>query len=305
MTTSAAGAWPLWATTRAHEIREKIPPGERGPWENFGGLCTSRSPLPGTGTFGSHSAEEPWFFHCRAHKETSRRNHRMDQPWHARDHGLCTSCGAPAERTNPMTMGRACVEAEREHTTVARLLTKRHCAECAQNRIQLCQGRTCQESGNPLPVQRAGCCHITRRGKTRHCTRCCEAASASRSNQADPERMRNIGLAQGRARRERREQRLQKVAELLRTTNDVEKIAAETGAAPSTIIRDIRAIRSRPDPLQAANNARLQKARRRWEDWLALFDDGWSIDQIAEVDNVTPTTVSRRLHELIEERNRG
>ena len=94
--------WPPWATTSADDVRQLLPLDQRGPWQD-NLACSQSSSVHDLAPAGSHPAEPPHFFYCRAHLEAIRRTHGTTRPWPARDQGLCVTCGEPAER-KPVTM---------------------------------------------------------------------------------------------------------------------------------------------------------------------------------------------------------
>lgn len=229
--------WPPWATTLADDVRQLLPADQRGPWrDNLN--CRQLSLLPGLVPAGTHPAEPPHFFHCRAHLEAIRRTHGTTRPWAKRDQGLCVACGEPAER-KPVTMAApvACVRAERDGATVARLMTYGYCWGCNPrnpDNLPLCRGRVCRESGRERRVQRRGCCGITRKGRRRHCADCCAAAAANLSAQVMPPATREAGAA---AKRKGGDERRERIRDLRRGGLDNKIIADRLGVHVRTVQR--------------------------------------------------------------------
>ena len=229
--------WPPWATTLADDIRQLLPPEQRGPWRDKPN-CSQSSPIPGVVPAGPHPTEPPHFFYCKAHLEAIRRTHGTTRRWPARDQGLCISCGGPAER-KPVTMVHpvACLAAEHASTTVARLMTKSYCRGCnprSLDTLPWCRGRVCRETGRRRRVQRRGCCGITRTGRRRHCTDCCAAAATNLSAQVMPPATRNAGAA---ARRKDGDERREQIRDLRRDGFDNRTIADRLGVHVRTVQR--------------------------------------------------------------------
>lgn len=162
--------WPAWATVRAEEVRTVLAPDERGPWQEPSSciLGGSRfSPAP------EHPAEPPYFYHCNEHLATrrelaQRQRKRVKQPHPARDKGLCVNCGKLAEldhkrRNLPAVYA---VQAELEDVTIARLMTRRFCANCDPYRLPWCTARKCPDSNHGKHRALAhGCCISTTEGR--------------------------------------------------------------------------------------------------------------------------------------------
>ena len=232
--------WPPWAITPADDVRQLLPPEQRGPWrDNLN--CTQSTPLPGVVAAGPHPAEPPDFFHCKAHLNAIRRTHGTTRRWPARDQGLCISCGEPAER-KPVTMESsvACATAERADTTVARLMTKSYCRGCnphSPDNLPRCRGRVCRESGRECRVQRRGCCGITRTGRRRHCADCCAVAATNLSAQVMPPATREAGAA---VRRKQGAVRREQIRDLRRDGFDNRAIADRLDIHVRTVQRALR-----------------------------------------------------------------
>ena len=234
--------WPLWATTLADDIRRLLLPEQRGPWKDNRN-CLQSAPVPNLVPSGPHPAEPPYFFHCRAHLEAIRRTRGTRRPWVARDHGLCVTCGEPAER-KPVTIAGpvACVAAERAGSTVARLMTKSRCRSCNPrnpDNFPRCRGRVCRETGRERRVQRRGCCGVTRTGRRRHCADCCAAAVANLSAQVMPPATREAGAA---AKRKRGDERRERIRELHREGLDNKAIADSLGIHVRTVQRALEGV---------------------------------------------------------------
>ena len=231
--------WPPWATTPADDVRQLLPPEQRGPWrDNLN--CSQSSPVPGGVPAGPHPTERPHFYFCKAHLEAIRSTHGTTRRWAARDQGLCISCGEPAER-KPVTMVHpvACFAAEKAGTTVARLMTKSYCRSCTPHRpdnLSWCRGRVCRETGRERRVQRYGCCGITRTGRRRHCADCCAAAATNLSAQVMPPVTREAGAA---ARRKDGDERRDQIRDLRRDGLDNKAIADRLGVHVRTVQRAI------------------------------------------------------------------
>ena len=222
--------WEPWATTLADEIRQLIPPEQRGPWREA--RCIMYNPLVTEGDLAFHDSEAPHFFYCKAQLANVRNRRGATKPWAARDQGLCIRCHEPAERT-PVTMSApvACVEAERRNTTVARLLTKRHCRGCNPGNpenLPLCRGRVCRETGQPRRTQPKGCCGITRNSRRRHCAECCAIAAANLSAQVMPIATRTAGAA---ARKKSGDERRERIRSLHRKGTDSRDIVDIMGVS--------------------------------------------------------------------------
>ena len=115
--------------------------------------------------------------------------------------------------------------------------------------------------------------------------------------------MQAVGLAHGITRRKRRDDRRRTVMELLRQDKTNDEIAAATGVSEKTIREDIEAIRAKQNQLKPAQEARRRQNLQRWRCWHELSDEGWTVEEIAQVDDVTAKTVERRLKELAEARD--
>ena len=167
---------PSWMTVRADEVRT-LPREEWGPWAE--GVTCVRG-FPGD----NHSVEEPHFFYCRHHMEVLRSQHPAPRPHKERDLGLCVKCKEPAEpdRNIVRLPTVACVEAEKLGITVARLSTRKFCANCDPWANPLCNWKWCKDGLHPgkkryraLPK---GCCKRTL-NTAPHCQRCHDQSRAS------------------------------------------------------------------------------------------------------------------------------
>ena len=229
---------PTWKTVRAEDVRRLLPREEWGLWQE-GFTCFSTTPI-GEVPAGAHPSEPPFFHHCLAHMEGIRRWCKPPAPWPPRDQGLCISCGESAEkRTGPdsPSLPVACVIAEREGMTIARLTTKSYCRSCNPHNPEnfpRCRGTVCQETGEERRVQRRGCCGITRTSRRRHCAVCCAAAAASLSVQVMPADTREKGAA---ARRKQGAARREQIGELHREGLDNKAIAVQLGVHVRTVQR--------------------------------------------------------------------
>ena len=145
----SGGQWPRWATVRAKEVRT-LPSEEWGAWAQ-GGDCSRGTPavwgLPDTG----HPAEAPFFFHCLSCIAAVHRGSPPPALNDRRDKGLCIRCGEPAEhlRDRMFTPSAACQQAEAKGITVARLSTRKFCAECDPFSKPMCRGRGCPDKAKP------------------------------------------------------------------------------------------------------------------------------------------------------------
>lgn len=242
MTTSEIHqGWPSWATTRPDDIFELLPPEEWGPWGGAQSTCMQSNSIASEGQMAPHPAEPPHFFHCGAHLERVRKVNRTTRPSPARERGRCITCGKPAER-RPVTMVYpvACLEAERTGQTVARLMTKAYCQSCnprSARNLPLCRGRKCRETGQQRPVQRPGCCNITRTSRRRHCATCCRAAARSLAVQIMPAETRTAGAA---AIRKRGDKHREEVGDLHRQGLDNKAIAERLGVNVRTVQRHLK-----------------------------------------------------------------
>lgn len=285
-------AWPRWATLRAEEVREKLPPEEWGPWA-ANRSCTQSDALDGTAAPGLHPAEEPYFFHCRAHLTAIRRSRRTRQPHPYRDHGLCAKCGQPAEPTRTtMVPTVACVEAERRNTTVARLSTKQYCASCTPQAAPLCPGRTCSSGKAPKRVLPAGCCAMTASGKSRHCARCCEAAKSNRRTNPQP------GPSTSPASKENRQKRIHRrrqAVALRRQGMDVQQIARSLGITARTIKEYLD---EADDMARRAREVRYQNDALRRQRIAELHQQAKTPEEIAPLVGLTVRTIQRNIAAL-------
>ena len=229
--------WSPWATTLADDVSQLLPLDQRGPWQD-NLACSQSSSVHDLAPAGSHPAEPPHFFYCRAHLEAIRRTHGTTRPWPARDQGRCVACGEPAERKPVIIVAPvACVVAERAGTTVARLMTYSRCRSCnprSPDNLPWCRGRVCRETGRERRVQRRGCCGITRTGRRRHCADCCAAAAANLSAQVMPPATREAGAA---AKRRGGDERRERIRDLRRGGLDNKAIADRLGVHVRTVQR--------------------------------------------------------------------
>ena len=121
---------------------------EMGPWAQ-GGMCSRGIPavfgMEGT----THLAEAPFFFHCLSCHAA---NKRKPPRWHPRrDYGLCMQCGGPAEllRNIVRSPAASAQQAEAAGVTIARLSTRKFCAECDPFSKPMCRASACPDKAKP------------------------------------------------------------------------------------------------------------------------------------------------------------
>ena len=160
------GAWPLWQRVRAEEVRT-LPLNELGPWARKGGTCVKGLPSE------THPVEQPHFFHCRKHMAQERAFHPSPPRHKDRDLGLCVRCKGPAEpdRRWGRTPGLACALAEKHGTTVARMSTRKFCADCDPYSKPWCMARACPNKRKRH--RSAGGCSSPVRHRHPHCAAAC------------------------------------------------------------------------------------------------------------------------------------
>lgn len=274
--------WPTWATLRPEQVSE-LPAGEQGPWKG-GGTCR----LWTAAGVENHPTEPPFFFHCRKHLDQVRAKSGAVDPWPNRDQGLCTVCGNPAEKRKQYVSYKAlCLKAEQKNSTVARLSTKRFCADCDKMKDTLCNGIECRRAKERHQVLAHGCCRLTEKGKKSHCQMCCEAGEAKHrtrdySNQ-------NASLKDSYIKRTRvRDGRRDKVALLRALGLRSNEISLLTGVSTNTIRSDSKAIRESQSQPPRGVAAPLARRRSRI---VRLHSKGMPEEQIARQIKVTPRTV--------------
>ena len=218
--------FPRWATLRAEQVRNVLPPEEWGAWARASGECVRSIP----GVFGltdtSHPAELPYFYHCVRCATSILEKSPPPKPWPRRDQGLCIRCGEPAAPVNVIRIpAAACALAEELGITVARLNTKRFCSRCNPFDKSWCRGRTCQSSKTRRRVEPPGCCGFTESGKRRHCARCCQSRKKSFAARSE--------------RTHRKESRSSQAARLKAEGRSVKEIAEVLGVSGNTVRRDL------------------------------------------------------------------
>ena len=281
-------SWPLWATLRAEQI-PLLPVDQQGPWSYREAVCR-------VGRDGPHPTQPPYCFHCQLHIKEIRAKVKQDKPWRLRDQGLCVACGQPAELL-PTTMNYrvACMQAEIRNSTVARLSTRRHCQQCPTNNATTCKGSFCRGIKPRPRVRRPNCCPDTKSGKRRHCSICCAAGKDRKPKPTRQSQGAKAGAASGAARRQQQHQRRREVTPLNRAGLTVEQIAQQLAVSPTTIRKDIAALRERT---KQANAAWAQKTAERRDTIRRLTDQGLSPAQIAPQIGLTEKTVLMHLKSL-------
>ena len=116
----------------------------------------------------------PFFFHCLSCIAAVHRGAPPPKPDDRRDKGICIRCGEPAEhlRDRRFTPSAACQQAEAKGITVARLSTRKWCADCDPNSLPFCQSRACPDKRKR---HRAAAC-IAKRHHVPHCAVTCARA---------------------------------------------------------------------------------------------------------------------------------
>ena len=193
--------WPAWATLRPTQVRDKLPPKQRGPWLERQNCAFS---IPGHKET-MHKAEPPYFWHCMKHIEVAKRTRPQATPSTFRDQGLCKWCGEPAELWPEKKQDRvAAVLAERTNSTIARIRTKEYCRNCNPRNRPTCQGETCRKADQQLNVLPTRCCPSIRKMADRHCELCCAENRKALRKQKRSAQGRKDGLASGAARKRRK-----------------------------------------------------------------------------------------------------
>ena len=224
--------FPRWATLRAEEVRNVLPPEEWGAWARASGECVRSTP----GVFGltdtSHPAEPPYFYHCVRCVTSILEKAPPPKPWLRRDQGLCVRCGEPAAPVDVIRIpAAACALAEELGITVARLNTKKFCFRCNPFDKPWCKGILCRRRKRRRRVEAPGCCALTadREGKRkfRHCYKCCQNRKKSIASK-------------GKARRTRqKEARAPETIRLQAEGLSVNEIAKKLGVSGNTVRRDL------------------------------------------------------------------
>ena len=141
--------WPAWATLRSTQVRDRLPPKQRGPWLERQHCGSS---IPGHDET-IHKAEPPYFYYCPEHIAVARTTRPQETPSTFRDQGFCKSCGEPAELRPEKKQNRvAAAFAERTNSTIARVRTKEYCTNCNPRHQPICQGETCRKADQQLKV---------------------------------------------------------------------------------------------------------------------------------------------------------
>ena len=195
--------WPAWATLRSTQVRDRLPPKQRGPWPERQNCAFS---IPGHDET-IHTAEPPYFWYCTEHIEVAKRTRPQETPSTFRDQGLCKWCGEPAELRLEKKQDRvAAVFAERTNSTIARVRTKEYCRNCNPRIQPICQGETCRKADQQLKVLPTRCCPSTRKIADRHCKLCCaeNRKALQKQKQKRSAQGRKAGLASGAARKRRK-----------------------------------------------------------------------------------------------------
>ena len=193
--------WPAWATLRSTQVRDRLPPKQRGPWLERQNCASS---IPGHDET-MHTAEQPHFWYCTKHIAVARKTRPQATPSTFRDQGFCKWCGEPAELRPEKKQDRvAAVFAERTNSTIARVRTKEYCINCNPRHQPICQGETCRKADQQLKVLPTTCCPSTRKIADRHCELCCAENRKALQKQKRSAQGRKAGLASGAARKRRK-----------------------------------------------------------------------------------------------------
>lgn len=171
--------WPRWATVRAEQVRTLLPQEEWGPWTQ-GGSC-SRGIPPVFGFQSTlHQSEPPYFFHCNRCMDAIRAAQPAPPPHPRRDLGLCITCGKPAAPLDRIVRVDAAAAqlAEERGVTIARVSTKRYCANCSPKRLPWCRSTVCAKTKGRHKALPLGCCPTTKSKRSPHCQDACDRVKA-------------------------------------------------------------------------------------------------------------------------------
>ena len=155
-----------------------LSPEERGPWTEGRQCCRGTPPVLGYGEDTRHPAEPPYFFHCRSCLTAIQRLEPPPKPNEAMDQGLSATCRKPAAPITDVIRADApaAQQAEARGITVARLGSRRFCADCDPYTSRpYCRARTCKMAGKGRHKGlHRGCCFMTPVGGSfAHCAEAC------------------------------------------------------------------------------------------------------------------------------------
>ena len=132
-----------------------------------------------------HPAEDPHLFYCRNCYAQRHPGHPPLRPNKKRDAGICVSCDKPSELNGRAVWSGPVLarEAEIRGITVARLATKKYCAECSPYSLPMCRAIKCPSCEPGRRARSIRCIHSRNPKNTAapHCQAECDRKRAARA----------------------------------------------------------------------------------------------------------------------------